>query len=101
METIMLDQAKMLWKAKKIQGELKRLEVEAKSNNGWVLVVVNGEMHIKKVELAEDALKPENKHELEKSIHNTVGEALSRAQAVAAEKTKEAMKDMNLNIPGL
>lgn len=97
----MLDQAKMLWQAKKVQGELKKTEIEAKSNNGWVIIVVNGEMHIKKVELAEEALKPENKHDLEKSIHNTVGEALSRAQAVAAEKTKAVMKNMNINLPGL
>lgn len=97
----MLDQAKMLWQAKKVQGELKKTEIEAKSNNGWVSVIVNGEMHIKKVELAEEALKPENKYDLEKSIHNTVGEALSRAQAVAAEKTKAVMKSMNLNIPGM
>lgn len=97
----MFDQAKMLWKANQIKKELKNTEVEAKSNDGSVSAVVNGEMHILSVELNEEMLKPENKRALEKSIQNTVAEALSRAQAVAADKTKDMMKDLNINIPGM
>jgi len=97
----MLDQAKMLWKANQVRGELKKTEIEAKSNDGAVTVVVNGEMHIVSIELNAEMLKPENKKMLEKTIQNTTSEALSRAQAIAAEKTKAVMKDLNLNIPGL
>jgi len=97
----MFDQAKMLWKANQVRKDLKRTEIEAKSNDGTISVVVNGEMHIVSVELNEEALKPENKRNLEKAIQNTVSEALSRAQAVAAEKTKQVMKDLNINIPGM
>ena len=97
----MFDQAKMLWKANQIKKELKKTEIEAKSNDGSVMVVVNGEMNLVSIELNEEMLKPENKRYLEKAIQNTVSEAMSRAQAVAAEKTREVMKDMNLNIPGL
>ena len=97
----MFDQAKMLWKANQVRKELKNTEIEAKSNDGTITVVVNGEMHIVNLELNEEALKPENKRNLEKAIQNTVSEALSRAQAVAAEKTKEVMKDLNINIPGM
>ena len=97
----LLDQGKMLLKAKAVQKELKNTEVEAASNNGWVKVVFNCEMKIKSLDVAEDALKSENKRELEKVLQNTIAEALSRAQVVATEKTREAMKGLNLGIPGL
>ena len=97
----MLDQAKMLWKANQVRKQLKNTEIEAKANDGSVTVIVNGEMHIVSLELNDQMLKPENKRQLEKSIQNTVSEAISRAQAVAADKTKEVMKDMNINLPGL
>lgn len=97
----LMDQGKMLLRARQVQKELKNTEVEASSNNGWVSVVFNAEMKIKSINFSEEALMPENKRELEKVTQNTIAEALSRAQAVAAEKTKEAMKDLNLNIPGM
>jgi DNA-binding YbaB/EbfC family protein len=86
-------------KARQIQKELKETEIEAKSNNGWVRVVLNGEQHLTDVEIAEEALNPQNKNELEKDIKNTVSQAISRAQAYAAEKMKDIAG--NLNSPGL
>lgn len=97
----LLDQGKMLLKARKVQKELKNTEVEAASNNGWVTVIFNAEMKIKELKLSDEAVSAENKNELERVLQNTIAEGLSRAQAVAAEKTKEAMKDMNLNLPGM
>jgi len=97
----LMDQGKMLLKARKVQKELKNTEVEAASNNGWVMVVFNAEMKIKELKLSDEAMGSENKSELEKVLQNTIAEGLSRAQAVAAEKTKEAMKGLNLNIPGM
>jgi len=44
-------------------------------------------------------LKPENKKELEKQIQNTVSQAISRSQALAAEKMKDVMGGMGL--PGM
>lgn len=86
-------------KARKIQKELKDTEVEAKSNDGWVTVVFNGEQHMTDIDIAEEALKPENKRELEKDLKNTISQAIARAQAYAAEKMKEIAG--NLNIPGM
>jgi DNA-binding YbaB/EbfC family protein len=86
-------------KARKLQKELKDTEVEAKSSNGWVTVVFNGEQHMTEIDIDEEALAPENKRELEKDIKNTVSQAIARAQAHAAEKMKEITG--NLNIPGL
>ncbi|PIU24370.1 nucleoid-associated protein, YbaB/EbfC family [Candidatus Berkelbacteria bacterium CG08_land_8_20_14_0_20_39_8] len=85
--------------AREIQRELKDTEIEAKSNDGWVSVVFNGEQHLTEVTLSEEALKPENKKELEKQIQNTVSQAISRSQALAAEKMKDVMGGMGL--PGM
>jgi len=62
-------------------------------------VVFNGEQHLTEVSLDESALKPENKKELEKQILNTVAQAISRSQALAAEKMKDVMGGMGL--PGM
>ncbi len=86
-------------KARAIQKDLKDVEVEASSNDGWVTVVFNGEQHLVEVNLAEEALQPENKRELEKDLKNTISQAISRAQAVAAEKMKDIAG--GLGIPGL
>ena len=86
-------------KAKQIQKELKDTEIEAKSNDGWVTVVFNGEQHLTDIDIAEEALDPKNKKELEKDMKNTITQAISRAQAYAGEKMRAIAG--NLNIPGL
>jgi DNA-binding YbaB/EbfC family protein len=86
-------------KARAIQKELKDTEIEAKSNDGWVTVVFNGEQHLVDIDIAEEALSTDNKKELEKDLKNTITQAISRAQAYAAEKMKAIAG--NLNIPGL
>jgi DNA-binding YbaB/EbfC family protein len=86
-------------KARKIQKELKDTEIEAKSADGWVTVVFNGEQHLTEINIAEEALNPENKRELEKDMKNTISQAISRAQAHAAEKMRDIAG--NLNIPGM
>ena len=82
------DLYKLQKEAKRIQKELKDIEVEAVSNDGWVTVVFNGEQHMTDIQIAEEALHPDNKRELEKDLKNTISQAVSRAQAVAAEKMK-------------
>jgi DNA-binding YbaB/EbfC family protein len=86
-------------KARAIQKELKDVEVEASSNDGWVTVVFNGEQHLTEINISEDALAPGNKRLLEKDLKNTISQAISRAQAVAAEKMKDIAGGMG--IPGL
>lgn len=86
-------------KARKIQKELKDTEIEAKSADGWVTVVFNGEQHLVDIDIADEALKVENKKELEKDLKNTISQAISRAQAHAAEMMREIAG--NLNLPGM
>lgn len=86
-------------KARKIQKELKNTEIEAKSSDGWVTVVINGEQHLTDVNIAEEALTPDNKRQLEQDLKNTLSQAISRAQAYAAEQMKEIAG--NFNLPGM
>ena len=101
----MFDKAKQVYelqkKAKTIQKELKETEIEANSNDGFVTVVFNGEQHLTELTINEEALKPENKQTLESDLKNAISQAIARSQALAAEKTKAMMGDMNLKIPGL
>lgn len=101
----MFDKAKQLYqlqkKAREIQRNLKETEIEAKSTDGLVGAVVSGEMKIVEIKIDEALLAPEKKRELENILVNVVSQALAKAQAMAAEKSKEMMKDMNINLPGL
>ena len=62
-------------------------------------VIMNGEQHLVDIQIADEACRPENKQELEKDLKNVVTQAISRAQAYAAERMKSIAG--NLNIPGL
>jgi len=101
----MFDKAKELYqlqkKAKLIQKELKNTEVEAQSSDGSVTAVFTADQKVKSITLGEESLKPENKRDLEEKLVKVISEAISRAQAVAAEKTKGLMGDMGLNLPGM
>ena len=101
----MFDKAKQLYQlqkqAREVQKELKNTEIEAKSTGGAVTVVFTGEQHIKSIDINESYLNADKKRELENEIVKVVGEAISRAQAYAADKTKKLMGDMGMNVPGL
>jgi DNA-binding YbaB/EbfC family protein len=96
---------KKLWelqkKAKQMQKELKETEIEAKSQDGKIVVVFDGEMHLKDLSLDESLLSPANKAALENQLKSIISEGLSRAQAISAEKAKGMMGDMGLNLPGM
>jgi len=101
----MFDKAKQLYQlqkqARELQKELKGTEIEARSNNGMVTVVFTGEQHIKSISIDPSYLNAGKKGELEQEIVKVIGEAISRTQAFAADKTKKLMGDMGLNIPGM
>lgn len=101
----MFDKAKQLYalqkKAKQVQKELKNTEVEARSTDGMLTVVLSADQKIKSIEIDDSLLNTQSKKDLEEKIVRVVSEGLSRAQAVAAEKTKGLMGEMGLNIPGM
>lgn len=101
----MLDKAKQLYqlqkRAKEVQKTLKNIEIEAKSSDGLISAVFSGDQKIKSIEIDPAMISTERKKELEDKLTRVVSEGLSRSQAVAAEKAKDLMGDMGMNIPGL
>lgn len=83
-------------KAKAIQKELKDTEIEATSTDGTLTAIMNGEQHLIRLEIDESWLNEDRKEELEKALVNVIGQAISKAQAVATEQMKKVMGDLNL-----
>jgi len=94
------DTYELVKKAKAIQKELKETEIEASSTDGSITVVFNGEQHMVDITIDEEWFNPDRKRELEKAILNVTGQAISKAQAVAAEQMKKLQGELNLP-PGL
>lgn len=94
------DTYELVKKARAIQKELKETEIEATSSDGSLTVVFNGEQRMVDIQIDEKWLDPTKKHDLEKAILNVTGQAISKAQAVAAEQMKKVAGDLNLP-PGL
>lgn len=86
----------MVKKARALQKELKETEIEASSADGTITVVFNGEQRMTEITIDESWLEPGKKRELEKAILNVTGQAISKAQAVAAEQMKKIAGDLNL-----
>lgn len=97
----MLDKAKMLLKLKQIQKDLKKIEVEAIAGEGAVKIVVNGEQKVIKVELDPQKLESSNKALLENWIASSLNQALSKAQAEAAQKMQSVGSLGDLSSLGL
>lgn len=101
----MLDKMKELYQlqkqAREMQKELRDTEIEAQGANGQITVVVNGELKIEKVTIADALVDVAKKRDLERGLEETLREALAKAQTIAAEKSKAMMKAMNIDLPGL
>lgn len=95
----MLEQVKAMNELRKLQKELKQVEVEADAGNGAVVVVVNGEQKVTSIKLDKDKFDIEDLPRLEKLIESAVNQAMGTLQREVAEKMKGRMGD--LKIPGL
>jgi DNA-binding protein YbaB len=84
----MFDQAKLALQAKKIQKELANEIIEVSS--GAVTVKVNAEQKLKSIKIDEDNFNGDFQ-DLERSLEESIREAYSKAQSVAAEKLKPIM----------
>lgn len=98
------DKAKKLYelqkKAKTVQKELKETEIEVKSNDGLITLVFTGEQKLTEISIDESLLSSDQKKILETKLLRTFTEGMQRAQAIAADKTKDMMKDMDIDLPG-
>lgn len=89
--------------AMKIKKELENTIIEAEV--GWLVISVNGEMKVEKVEFETLDLIPwlsqSQKEALEKAILESVNKWVKKSQELASEKMQGVMGQMGLNIPGM
>lgn len=92
------DLYKLQKKAKQIKEELKNLHIEAEVEG--IKVVINAEQEVQDVSIPEEMLKPENKEKLQDVLKVVFNKAIKKAQEVAADRMKDMMGDLGMNMPG-
>jgi nucleoid-associated protein EbfC len=85
------DQAKMLMRVKKIQGELQKLVITVEKGEGAVRVEITGEQKLKKVHIDAEYVDLDDIGQLERWIEDAVKEAIAESQKIAAEKMQPMM----------
>src|SRR5476651_1890354 len=85
------DQAKMLMRVKKIQGELQKMVITVEKGDGAVSVEITGEQKLKRVHIDPDFVQLDDIGQLERWIEDAVREAIQESQRVAAEKMQPMM----------
>lgn len=85
------DQAKMLMRVKKIQGELQKQIITAEKGDGAVRVEITGEQKIKKIHIDPKSIDLEDIGQLERWVEDAVKEAIQESQRIAAEKMQPMM----------
>lgn len=85
------DQAKMLMRVKKIQGELQKMVISVEKGDGAVKVEITGEQKLKKVHIDPEYVDLEDIGQLERWIEDAVREAIQESQRIAAEKMQPMM----------
>lgn len=95
----MKDMYQLQKKAKQMEKELKELEIEARSPDGRVSVVVSGNMKMVSIDIDPSLINNDQKNYLEKLLKETIDQAMSRAQSESAQRLQPLLKGMNL--PGM
>jgi DNA-binding YbaB/EbfC family protein len=85
------DQAKMLMRVKKIQGELQKMVITIEKGDGAVKVEMTGEQKLKKVHIDPEYIDLEDIGQLERWVEDAVKEAINESQRIAAEKMQPMM----------
>ena len=86
-----MDQMKMLNQFRKTQKELKNEIVEVEAGDGAVVIQINGELKVKKVEIDPEKIDLDDIHELERWIENALRDGYAKAQEIATDKMKPLM----------
>jgi len=85
------DQAKMLMRVKKIQGELQKMTITIDKGDGAVQVEMNGEQKLKKIKIDPEFVDTSDIEQLERWLEDAVKDAIAESQRVAAEKMQPMM----------
>lgn len=90
-----IDQAKMLIKVKRLQKELQKMVIETTAGDGAVRVEINGEQKIKKIHINPENIDLEDIGQLERWVEESIKEAISKSQKVAAEKMQPMLGNLS------
>lgn len=100
------EMAKLMGKAKEIQGNLKKFkedmpcsEFSATSPGGAVKVTVSGDFRVKAIEMTESA--SQNPAELSEELTVAVNSALAAAKVAAQQKMTEITGGLGMDLPGI
>ena len=82
-----------------LKKKIDKLETLSESKDGRIQVTIQGTSKIKSIKIDEELLENISSKDLEKSLINTVNDALNNAE----KSSKQIMSEMTggLNIPGL
>jgi DNA-binding protein YbaB len=84
--------------AQKIQDELSNVHIEAEVDG--VVVTVDGQMKVVSFVIENPSILS-NQKALEKAACEAINKGLKKSQEIAAEKMRDVMGEMGLNIPGM
>lgn len=86
-----IDQAKMLFKVKKLQKELQKEVIVVEQGDGAVKVEITGEQKLKKIHIDPEYVDLDDIGQLERWLEEAVKEAIQASQKLAADKMKPMM----------
>ena len=108
MQQMMKQVQKMQQDMMAAQEQLKHETVEASAGGGMVTVVVGGDLTVREIRIAADAVDPDDVELLQDMVQAAVNEAIRAAQELAASKMNAAAGGLagpgglgGLGIPGL
>ena len=98
-----MDMKKMMKQAQKMQRdlaiaqeEIKSMEFEASAGGGMVKAVAAGDGSVKSLEIAPDAVDPEDVEMLQDMVVAAVNEAMRKGEAEAAQNMSKLTGGLNL-----
>jgi hypothetical protein len=78
-------------RARKLQKELQREVIIVEAGDGAVRVEITGEQKLKRIQIDPEAINLDDIGQLERWLEDSVKDAISRSQRLAAEKMQPVM----------
>jgi DNA-binding protein YbaB len=92
----MFNMMKQVKQMKKMQKGLKKKEVEISNNEKTITVVARGDMTVKSIKIAPEAMDASQPERLEKAIVSTINSAMDSAKKAAASDMAKLTDGMGL-----
>ncbi len=92
------DMYKLQKQAKQVKKDLANLHIEAEVEG--IMVTISGEQEVVDLKIPEEMMTTENHMKLQRNLMMAFNKANKKSQEVAAEKMRDIMGDLGLNMPG-